>query len=72
MRNTAGRQTDEDMVKHATAVLREYYVPQKGENVIICAVLGESGYADLPVGEPAVCHLFGLGTQRDKLEFFDE
>ena len=63
---------DEDTIRHATAVFREYYVPPKGENVIVCAVLGESGYAGLPVGEPAVCRLFGLRTQREKLSFFDE
>lgn len=72
MRDLAGRDMDQDLVRHATAVVREYYVPQKDESVVICAVLGESGYAGLPVGEPAVCHLFQLRTQKNKLEFFDE
>lgn len=63
---------DEDTIRHATAVFREYYVPPKGESVVVCAVLGESGYAGLPVGEPAVCRLFELRTQREKLSFFDE
>jgi len=63
---------DEDTMRYATAVFREYYVPPAGESVVVCAVLGESGYAGLPVGEPAVCHLFKLKRQTEKLEFFEE
>jgi hypothetical protein len=72
MRHVAGGQMEEDMMRHTTAVFREYYVPPKGESVVVCAVLGESGYAGLPVGEPAVSHLFGLRRQMEKLSFFDE
>ena len=72
MRHATGDQMDENTMRHASAMFRKYCVPPKGESVVICAVLGESGYADLPVGEPAVCHLFRLKTQREKLDFFDE
>ena len=72
MRHAAGDQMGEDTMRHATAIFRECYIPPKGESVVVCAVLGECGYAGLPVGEPAVCHLFRLKTQREKLRFFDE
>jgi siderophore synthetase component len=72
LRDEKGAPVDQDIAKHFTAVLRQPYVAQDDEAVILAAALGETGYADLSLGVPAVQHLLGLNTYQKRLSFFDE
>ncbi|KAF4613986.1 hypothetical protein D9613_007630 [Agrocybe pediades] len=65
------RTVDPEIAKHFTAVIREEYQPPKGENVIVCAALLESGHANVPAGISAVEHAFGLDTEEKKAVFLN-
>ncbi|KAH7876973.1 IucC family-domain-containing protein [Lentinula edodes] len=65
------RGVDPDLAKHFTAILRNYFQPRNGENVIVCAALLESGHTGSLKGVSAVEHTFGLDTNEKKAEFLD-
>lgn len=72
MRDTDGRRLDDDVVKHFSAVLREPYVPQDDEVVVLAAALSETGHANTPTGVSAVQQILGLDTRDKRTAFFDE
>jgi siderophore synthetase component len=72
IRDQKGELVDQDVAKHFTAVLRQPFMPQEDEVVILVAALGESGYANVPVGIPVVQHLLDLDTEEKRAAFFDE
>ncbi|KAJ3840591.1 IucC family-domain-containing protein [Lentinula raphanica] len=65
------RGVEPDVAKHFTAILRNFYQPASGENVIVCAALLESGHTGTPKGVSAVEHAFGLDTFEKKSQFLD-
>lgn len=65
------RGVEPDLAKHFTAILRECFQPNSGENVIVCAALLESGHAGSSKGVSAIEHAFGLDTAEKKAEFLD-
>ncbi|KAG2017755.1 hypothetical protein CC2G_007238 [Coprinopsis cinerea AmutBmut pab1-1] len=62
---------DPEIRKHFTAVIREEYKAAPYENVILIAALLETDHANLPPGVPAVTHVFGLNTERKRIQFLD-
>lgn len=66
------RGVDPDLAKHFTAILRDYFQPRNGENVIVCAALLESGHTGSQKGVSAVENTFGLDTNEKKAEFLDQ
>ncbi|TFK28163.1 hypothetical protein FA15DRAFT_665648 [Coprinopsis marcescibilis] len=65
------RHEDPEVQKHFTAVIRNEYEPKPTENVIVIAALLETDHSNTPTGVPAVVHVFGLDTERKRVEFLD-
>lgn len=65
------RDVDPSVAKHLTAVLRDEYEPRRGENLIVCAALLETGHAGVPAGISAVEHAFCLDTDEKRTAFLD-
>jgi len=71
-RDTEGVDLDPDIAKHLTVVIRERYIPDESEAIIICAALLETGHAGLPAGIPVVQHIMDLDSQEKRFMFFHE
>ncbi|THU85116.1 hypothetical protein K435DRAFT_732522 [Dendrothele bispora CBS 962.96] len=65
---------DGEIAKHCAAIVRDAYdidTEKKGERLIVCTALVESGH-DCEDGElPAVVRVFGLDTEEKKIKWFD-
>ncbi|KZV67525.1 hypothetical protein PENSPDRAFT_676723 [Peniophora sp. CONT] len=72
MRDHEGHTVDEDVAKHFTAVLRDPYVPQEDEAVVLVAALGETGHQNAPAGVSVAQQRLGLDTREKRVSFFDE
>lgn len=64
---------DDDIAKHCSVIIREALEntsEDRGERLIVCAALIESGHTGENGHIPAVVHVFGLDTEEKRLEWF--
>ncbi|TFY82934.1 hypothetical protein EWM64_g1073 [Hericium alpestre] len=66
---------DGEIAKHCSAIFRECHEntsEERGERVIVCTSLVESGHAGAPEGVSSVVRVFDLDTEAKRLEWLDE
>ncbi|KAF5359778.1 hypothetical protein D9756_003207 [Leucocoprinus leucothites] len=66
---------DGDIAKHCAAIIRECYEntsEERGERLIVCTSLVESGHAGEGGDVPPVIRVFGLDTEEKRAEWLDK
>jgi len=64
---------DGDIAKHCASIIREAHEntgEDRGECIIVCTALVESGHSGVDGHPPAVVRIFGLDTEEKRMEWF--
>lgn len=66
---------DGDIAKHCSAIIREAHEntsEERGERLIVCTALVESGHSGEGGNDPAVIRIFGLDTEEKRLQWLSK
>ncbi|KAI0321791.1 IucC family-domain-containing protein [Amylostereum chailletii] len=67
--------SDGEIAKHCAAIIRECHENDseaRGERLIVCTSLVESGHEGVPAGVPSIIRVFGLDTEAKRLQWLDD
>lgn len=67
--------TDGEIAKHCAAIIREAHEltsEERGERLIVCTALVESGHSGEGGHLPAVIRIFDLNTEEKRIQWLDE